>query len=215
MDTAPTTPATSGPASPSSAVLTAWPRSAQLTTAFLLGVVLTLLIVQATGLLRWGSRPSELEAAPPVAYRIDLNKATKAELLQLPGVGPALVDRIMAYRQENGGFTSVEDLTKVPGIGPATLARLRTWVCVTVEEGEPRQVAATAPAAPVKKPKTTPTMTEPSEAPKTASKKEASLGSPLDINTATQAELHACPASVRAVAANHGCSRAHAVQVGR
>ena len=69
MDTPP--PASSpGPVAPvPPALQTAWPRSAQLTTAFLLGVAATLLVIHALGQLRWGSRPTEL------TYRVDLNHA--------------------------------------------------------------------------------------------------------------------------------------------
>ena len=68
------------PAAP--AVLAAWPRSAQLTTAFLLGVCATLLAVHVVGSLRLASRPSEFDRGAVLAYRIDLNRATRAELLQ-------------------------------------------------------------------------------------------------------------------------------------
>lgn len=49
--------------------------------------------------------------------KININQATSAALQQLPGVGPALADRIIAYRTEHGPFTQVEDLTLVRGIG--------------------------------------------------------------------------------------------------
>jgi competence protein ComEA len=169
-------------------LLTAWPRSAQLTTAFLLGVCLTLLTVQALGFLRWGSRPSELEAAPVIVYRIDLNKASRAELLQLQGVGPALADRIIAHREEHGGFTTVEELGKVHGIGPATLAKLRPWVCVSMEDRDPPAPLAQAP---IRKPTRAPT--EPSDMHRTSGKKETTLSSTLDVNRATQEELQRLP----------------------
>lgn len=53
---------------------------------------------------------------------IDLNAATEAELLRLPGIGPAKAQAIVAYRQSRGPFASVEDVVRVPGIGPSTLA---------------------------------------------------------------------------------------------
>lgn len=59
-------------------------------------------------------------AADPV----DLNTASEAQLRTLPGIGPALVQRIIAARP----FASVDDLTRVPGVGPATLTRLRPLV---------------------------------------------------------------------------------------
>lgn len=59
---------------------------------------------------------------------ISLNRATAAELEALPGVGPVLAERIVAYRDQNGGFDTVEDLLEVPGIGEAKLASMRDLV---------------------------------------------------------------------------------------
>jgi len=55
---------------------------------------------------------------------LNLNTATEAELLRLPGLGPTRARSIVAYRQSRGPFASVEELLRVPGIGPSTLARL-------------------------------------------------------------------------------------------
>lgn len=59
---------------------------------------------------------------------IPLNRADPAALEELPGVGPVLAERIVAYRDENGNFESVEDLLEVPGIGEAKLASIRDLV---------------------------------------------------------------------------------------
>jgi competence protein ComEA len=68
-------------------------------------------------------------AAPPAAGAkdrgIDLNRATPAELEELPGVGPVLAERIVAYRELHGPFAVVEDLLDVGGIGEAKLAAMR------------------------------------------------------------------------------------------
>ena len=56
---------------------------------------------------------------------IDLNRATAAELESLPGVGPVLAGRIVAYRDLHGPFATVEDLMDVGGIGEAKLAAMR------------------------------------------------------------------------------------------
>lgn len=56
---------------------------------------------------------------------IDLNRATAAELEDLPGVGPVLAGRIVAYRDLHGSFAAVEDLLDVGGIGEAKLAAMR------------------------------------------------------------------------------------------
>lgn len=59
--------------------------------------------------------------------RIDLNSATSAELQSLPGVGPALAQRIIARRQQQR-FRQVEELLSVSGIGKAKLARLEPYL---------------------------------------------------------------------------------------
>src|SRR5947209_8456088 len=100
---APVSPPTAATAPQVPVLVAAWPRSAQLTTAFLLGACTALLAVQVMGSMRWGARPAELERTAP-AYRIDLNRASRAELLQVPGVGPALADRIEDYREKHGPF---------------------------------------------------------------------------------------------------------------
>lgn len=59
--------------------------------------------------------------------RVRINSASSSELQQLPGIGPALAQRIVETRN-SGRFTSVEDLLRVPGIGKAKLAKLRDYV---------------------------------------------------------------------------------------
>jgi competence protein ComEA len=61
---------------------------------------------------------------------VDLNRATAADLDGLPGIGPVLAQRIVEYRQQQGAFTSVDQLDDVPGIGPALFAGLRKRVTV-------------------------------------------------------------------------------------
>jgi competence protein ComEA len=56
---------------------------------------------------------------------IDLNTATEQQLEQLDGVGPATAAKIVAWRDQHGGISSVDQLDAVPGIGPAKLAAIR------------------------------------------------------------------------------------------
>ena len=56
---------------------------------------------------------------------VDINTAGPDELQRLKGVGPALAQRIIDYREENGPFQSVEDLLNVKGIGEVTLEKFR------------------------------------------------------------------------------------------
>lgn len=59
--------------------------------------------------------------------RVRINSASAGELQQLPGIGPALAQRIVETRN-SGRFTSADDLLRVPGIGKAKLAKLRNYV---------------------------------------------------------------------------------------
>jgi competence protein ComEA len=74
--------------------------------------------------------PGVAGAAGAAGAPLNLNTATSEQLQQLDGVGPATAQKIIAYRQEKGGFRSVGELDRVPGIGPKRLAALRERVTV-------------------------------------------------------------------------------------
>lgn len=61
---------------------------------------------------------------------VNINSATAEELDRLPGVGPVLAQRIIAFRQSKGRFRSIEEIKKVPGVGAATFADLKTLIRV-------------------------------------------------------------------------------------
>ena len=61
---------------------------------------------------------------------VNLNSATAADLETLPGIGPALAQRIIAFRTDHGGFRRVEDLLEVAGIGPKKFEELKAHVTV-------------------------------------------------------------------------------------
>ncbi|OBJ66497.1 ComEA family DNA-binding protein [Mycobacterium colombiense] len=74
--------------------------------------------------------PAPGSVKPKPGQAVDLNTATVAELDALPGVGPVTAAAIVAWRQSNGKFTSVDQLADVEGIGPARLEKLRALVRV-------------------------------------------------------------------------------------
>jgi competence ComEA-like helix-hairpin-helix protein len=134
MDTAPP-PFPLSPQRTNRSFLSAWPRSAQLATAFLLGVSATSLFLHFLISSRWWTRPTDLERGSVPAYRVDLNKASRAELMQMPGVGERMADRIEEQRRVRGGFRKADDLKTVKGVGTATVDRLRNWV--EVDDADP------------------------------------------------------------------------------
>jgi competence protein ComEA len=76
------------------------------------------------------ARPTNVPPKPTPRVKININTATAVELEQIPGIGPALAQRIITDRETNGPFKSVEDLTRVSGIKEGILAKLRNYVTV-------------------------------------------------------------------------------------
>ncbi|GAB4161441.1 MAG: hypothetical protein Tsb009_38700 [Planctomycetaceae bacterium] len=103
---------------------------------FFLGIAVLVMVVLFGW--RWYSsihtpnEPVEIEhlEKQKLNYRIDINTATRIEWMQLEGIGETLADRIIADREENGPFASIEDLERVKGIGPKILARIRRHLIV-------------------------------------------------------------------------------------
>src|SRR5262249_41893596 len=115
------------------------------------------------------------------AHRVDLNRATKSELMQVPGIGPQLAERIVLHREEHGNFGRVEELKGVHGIGDATLNKIRPWLTI-----HPADMADEPPPEPDRLTRKSPSGT------KTVSKSQQS-GSVININTATLEQLDGLP----------------------
>ena len=77
-----------------------------------------------------GSGPSNTINKGAVVNLININTADKSALDTLPGVGPALAERIMEYRQTNGSFSEIEGLKKVPGFGASKFEKLKDKITI-------------------------------------------------------------------------------------
>lgn len=68
-----------------------------------------------------------------VSGRLNLNTATAAELMLLPGIGPAKAERVLTWRKRNGAFRRVVDLRRVKGFGYRTVKRLEPYLDIKGE----------------------------------------------------------------------------------
>lgn len=90
----------------------------------------------ANGASQDGTQPQPARTLTPAGSAqkgstpVNINTATAEELQTLPRIGPAMAQRIIAWREAHGGFRSVDELDAVPGIGPSMLENLRPLVTV-------------------------------------------------------------------------------------
>ena len=90
----------------------------------------------ANGAAQGGAQPQPARTLTPAGSAqkgstpVNINTATAEELQTLPRIGPAMAQRIIAWREAHGGFRSVDELDAVPGIGPSMLENLRPLVTV-------------------------------------------------------------------------------------
>jgi comEA protein len=77
--------------------------------------------------------PTETSAAVPqqeAPQKIDINRAEAWLLEALPGIGPSKAQAIIDYRQQNGGFDHITEITRVEGIGPAIYEQIKDLITV-------------------------------------------------------------------------------------
>lgn len=70
----------------------------------------------------------EKQRAPPGEEKININTATKEELITLPGIGEILAQRIIDYRNTHGPFKSIEEVMKIKGIGEGTFNKIKNKI---------------------------------------------------------------------------------------
>jgi len=175
MDAPPPTPATPTPSPGTS-------RGAQLALGVCLALLFGLLALRGYG-NSLGMKPTE----PAPAARTDLNHADRAELEQVPGIGPGLAKKIEEHRRAKGPFKSVEELRQVKGIGPATLDKVRAFVRV-----EP---PSTSPPEPLPEPLVLERRPQSPASPRTTGTggKLQPGDPPVDVNAADASELMRIP----------------------
>ncbi|HEV8059220.1 MAG TPA: DUF655 domain-containing protein [Gemmataceae bacterium] len=173
----------------------AWPRSVQFATVSLASIFITLLIVKGHTQLTSSSRPLELDSDIPLQFRIDLNEADRTSLLQIPGIGEAMAERILSFRQANGPFRNLQQLLEIHGIGASTLERLRPWIEVKGAPPAPLvRVNSTKkqPAVPRVDGPAKPAIAGAAK-PAASPGKADTLTGPIPINTASLEELQKLP----------------------
>ena len=100
-------------------------------------IVLVLGLVGATAAAaQEAARPAAKAATAPAGAPINLNTATVAQLETLPGIGKSTAERILEYRQKNGGFKKVEDLMNVRGIGEKSFLKMKPLITITAPKSE-------------------------------------------------------------------------------
>lgn len=154
-------------------------------------VALGLLLALTLGLIAYrgygtgfGAKPTE---SMPVALT-DLNRAGRAELEQVPGLGPALAKQIDDHRRVKGAFKSIDELRQVKGVGPATFDKVRPFLLVE-PSGLSQEPQSPEPLVLERRP-----VSPAAQAPRASSGQKLQPGDPpIDVNRASLEELMRLP----------------------
>lgn len=134
------------------------------------------------------SLPDPSPASLLTREKLDINQAELDEMAEkLPGIGPAKAQAIVTYREQHGGFQTLQQLEDVPGIGPKTLERLLPLLTLTPAKTKDYQLQPAQTPAPPPAPSASasPAPTPKSPPPKTAPAKSGLI----NLNTATAEQL--------------------------
>ena len=94
----------------------------------LLATMVALFLVGATDV--GSAQKSGAKAAAAVPAVVNLNTATATQIATLPGIGEKAAERIIEYREKNGGFKKIEELMNVKGIGEKSFLKLKPLIAV-------------------------------------------------------------------------------------
>ncbi len=84
--------------------------------------------------ISFGRRQVPLKKVNLPTTVVNVNSASEKELESLPGIGPMLAKRIVAYRLTQGSFTSIDDLRKVKGVGRVKLDKMKPYIAITTKK---------------------------------------------------------------------------------
>ncbi|MEO0094901.1 MAG: ComEA family DNA-binding protein [candidate division WOR-3 bacterium] len=92
-------------------------------------LILILIVINIIGYINW--KANKIICGMIIeeeTKQISINRADLNELEMLPGIGPALAQRIIDYRKNNGGFKNIEDIKKVKGIGEKLFEKIKPFI---------------------------------------------------------------------------------------